>query len=284
MTTQKKTQSERLFYLEFLAIFIGRVSRKDLLDRFGISEAAATKDISLYNELAPKVLAYNINKKTYLFSSSENLCYNHNIEQSLYSLCGERAISLDSTHAKRLPSWVNLTIKSPLTLELVSGITRCMYQSLSMKVEYSSLSSGCSSKLLSPLSLLNDGTRWFVRCFDHHKKEFRNYNLERFISVDMDDTPSVSSANDDSWNNEVLVQLKAHPKAEHPESILRDYSTTKNDLIEVKLKVCTVGFFLRRWNVDCTDNSDGNPYLQQLALHNKTKLKSVGLTKWDLGE
>ncbi len=284
MTIQKKTQSERLFYLEFLAIFIGRVSRKDLQGRFGISEAAATKDLSLYNELAPNVLAYNIHKKTYLFASDESLYYTHNIEQSLYSLCGERAISFDSKHAERLPSWVNLSIQSPLNLKLVSGITRCMYQNLSMNVEYSSLSSGYSSKILSPLSLLNDGSRWHVRCFDHHKEEYRNYNLERFISVEMDNSPSVSSANDDSWNNEVLIQLNVHPKAKHPESILRDYTTTKNGLIEVRLKICTVGFFLRRWNVDCTDNADGNPHLQQLALHNKTKLKNIGLTKWDLGE
>ena len=60
MEIQRDTQRERLFYIDFLAFFTGQVTRKDLVVRFGISEPAATKDLSLYAELAPNMLSYDL--------------------------------------------------------------------------------------------------------------------------------------------------------------------------------------------------------------------------------
>ncbi len=49
-----QAQQERLFHIDFKLRFLGAVNRNDLVNRFGIKAAAATRDISLYKELAPK--------------------------------------------------------------------------------------------------------------------------------------------------------------------------------------------------------------------------------------
>lgn len=69
MEIQRDTQRERLFYIDFLAFFTGQVTRKDLVVRFGISEPAATKDLSLYAELAPNMLSYDLRQRCYVYGS-----------------------------------------------------------------------------------------------------------------------------------------------------------------------------------------------------------------------
>lgn len=70
MSKQREIQRERLFYIEFLAVFSGQVTRKDLVGRFGISEPAATKDLALYVDLAPGMLDYDLRKKCYVYRES----------------------------------------------------------------------------------------------------------------------------------------------------------------------------------------------------------------------
>lgn len=278
MNPQRDIQRERLFYIEFLALFIGQVSRKDLVSRFGISEPAATKDLSLYSELAPGMLRYDLRQKCYVLDDGEPH-FKHEPEQALYSLAGERAIAMDPEHAKRLPSWVNCSIKRKVPLTVVAAITRCMYQGRKMVVQYGSLSSGSRERLLSPLALVNDGLRWHIRCFAHEVEEFRDYNLARFVSVRESDQSEVRLSNDPEWNTEVRLRLVPHPRAEHPDTVRLDYDFA-DDAKHVTLRACLVGYFLRHWHIDFSDSATGNPKAQQLFLDNKSELRAAGVAEW----
>lgn len=282
MSSKKKIQLERLFYIEFLALFTGQVSRKDLVTRFGISEPAATKDISLYFELAPEVLSYDVRGKKYIFANSKTY-FKHDVEQSLFALSGERAIAVDVKHAERLPNWINSSIKKTPSLKIVSDITRCIYQQYQIIADYSSMKSGNKKRNLSPVALINDGLRWHIRCFDHNDSEgiFKDYNLERFSSVERGEKSEIDVLTDEKWNDQVTVQLIPHPKSEHPETILKDYNTTDQNTIEATLKVCTVGYFLKKWQVDCTTEAKKDPKRHQLFLNNKEHLINCGVSEWD---
>jgi len=278
MTIQTGIQSERLFFLEFLALFTGQVSRKDLIARFSISEAAATKDLSAYTTLAPNRIEYNLRKKHYTYVSGAPHFY-HNVDQSLFALAGERAIAVDYDHAKKIPSWVHSDMKSPLSLECVSAITRCIHQRKKLKASYYSLTSGQTERILSPLALINDGLRWHVRCFDHNKSSHRDFNLTRFLSVLEGDTSSATLEDDDEWNTVVIVKLQPHPKAAHPETIKFDYDIA-DDVKIVEIRSCLVGYFLRHWNIDYSDDASGNPKAKQLFLKNKSELIELGVDRW----
>ncbi|QID19387.1 WYL domain-containing protein [Nitrogeniibacter mangrovi] len=278
MSPHRDIQRERLFYIEFLALFAGQVSRKDIVSRFGISEPAATKDISLYADLAPGMLRYDLRQKCYVLAEGKPI-FEHDVDQCLYSLAGERAIAMDTEHAKRLSSWVNCSIRRKMPLPLVATITRCMYQRRKMIAQYWSLSSGSKERMLSPLALVNDGLRWHIRCFDHERGEFRDYNLTRFQTVEPGDLSNVSLDGDEEWNTEVRLRLIPHPKADHPATIRLDYDIA-DDAKYVTLKACLVGYFLRHWHIDFTDGALGNPKAEQLFLDNKHELLKSGVRPW----
>lgn len=278
MDQQKDIQRERLFYLEFLALFTGQVSRKDLVSRFGISEAAATKDLSLYAELAPGMLEYDLRQKCYVLGEIKPV-FTHEVQQALFSLTGERAIAINAEHAKRLPSWIDSSLKRKVPLRIAASITRCIYLSRKMVVQYGSLSTGDRERTLSPVALVNDGLRWHVRCFAHEYKEFRDYNLARFKAVVQGDKSEVSLTEDTAWNTEVSLALVPHPKAAHPETIRLDYDFDGNEKY-VSLRMCLVGYFVRHWHIDCTEDGLGNPRAQQLFLNNRKELLKNGVSEW----
>jgi hypothetical protein len=273
-------QDERLFYLEFLALFTGQVSRKDLVSRFGISEPAATKDLSRYAELSPNMLRYDLRQKCYVLGEVAPH-FTHDVEQALHSLAGARAIALDAEHAKKLPSWINYDIKRGLSLPLVATITRCLFRSRTMNAAYTSNSTGNKERLLSPVALVNDGLRWHVRCLDHSSDKFKDYNLTRFESA-TEGIPAEKGLKDDKeWNTEVQLKLVPHPKSKFPKIAEFDYGM-EGGVKYVPLRACLVGYFLRHWHVDFTNDATGNPKAQQLFLANKNELLESGVDKWSL--
>ena len=278
MNLPRDTQLERLFFIEYLAIFSGQVSRKDLVGRFGISEPAATKDLTLYSELAPDVLRYDLRQKCYVLNDHKPY-FEHNVEQALYSLAGDRTIGVDSANAKRLTSWVNGNIRRQLPLDTVSAITRSICLGLIIDAEYLSLSSGVKTRKLSPVALVNDGLRWHARCYDHEKSDFRDFSFTRFNRVKIEDRSSISVQADSDWMNEVELELIPHPKATHPETIRVDFDIGDTPK-RIQLKRCIVGYFLKHWHVDSTDGASGDPRAQQLYLSNKAALVSQGIPNW----
>lgn len=280
MDQQRDIQRERLFYIEFLALFTGQVSRKDLVSRFGISEPAATKDLSLYSELAPNMLRYDLRQKCYVLSDGQPH-FRHDVDQALFSLLGERAIAMDSEHAKRLPGWISSSIKRTMPLPLVTTITRCIYQGRKMAVEYGSMTSGHRARELSPLAMVHDGLRWHVRCFDHANQDFRDFNLARFSTAHPGDHSEARLDRDTHWTTEVRLKLIPHPNAEHPETIRLDYDITE-EAKYVVLKACLVGYFLRQWHIDFSDSATGNPKAEHLYLENRDELLGMGVPAWAL--
>jgi len=280
MNLPRDAQRERLYYIEFLALFSGQVSRKDLTSRFGISEPAATKDLSVYSELAPSVLRYDLRRKCYVFDGGKPH-FEHNVEQALHALAGDGAVDYDPSRTKRIPGWVNSSIRRQVPLEVAATLTRAIDQRQSVKAEYSSLSTGSRSRNLSPSALVHDGLRWHIRCFDHEKEEFRDFALTRFKRVEAGGDAAVAVPQDRDWNNEILLRLTPHPKAVHPETIAADYDM-QNGVKIVHLRACLVGYFLRHWHVDYSPDASGNPRAQQLFLSNRDDVRESGVPAWAL--
>ena len=57
----KRATQQRLQYIELMAYYTGVVTRSDVAKAFGISDAAATKDLKFYSQVAPDNLIYKHN-------------------------------------------------------------------------------------------------------------------------------------------------------------------------------------------------------------------------------
>ena len=86
LSSINQTQRERLFHIDFRLYFLGTVNRYDLESRFGIKEAAATRDISLYKELAPKNLEYDTKAKSYIQREGFKPLFSYSSNQALSAL------------------------------------------------------------------------------------------------------------------------------------------------------------------------------------------------------
>lgn len=276
--SQRSAQRERLYFVEFLLVFLGKLSRKDLVKHFGISEPAATKDLSLYAELAPDVLNYDMRQKCYVYTGG-SLQFDHEVDHALFALAGERAITQYVGHTERLNSSVGMSIKRQVPIDIASSITRCMHQRRCMFAVYRSLGGGERERLLSPLALIHDGLRWHIRCYDHETESYKDHNLSRFVSIRISGVSQVGQDGDTRWNHRVELNLMAHPKSEHPETIRLDYGID-GEFKMVKIRACLVGYFLRRWPIDYSDDATDDPRKYQLYLANKSDLIASGVSEW----
>lgn len=281
-TITRDAVRERLYYIDFLAFFTGRVTRRDLVDRFGISEPAATKDLAMYMELAPSMLQYDVRQKCYILRNDAPH-FEHHVDQALHSLAGGRATSFNFGYSSKVPNWVDQSIKRRPDVGLVATLTRAIYQHQLLECAYYSLEHGAASpRLLSPLAIIHDGTRWHLRCYSQDKGEFRDYNLSRFLHANAVGVSSTRLVEDNLWNTTFEMELIPHPKAVQQEAIRIDYGIN-GDALRISTPVCVAPYFLQHWRVDVTENASRSAASHHLYLRNREAAIDVGVPSWIFG-
>ncbi len=89
------------------------------------------------------------------------------------------------------------------------------------EIDYISRSSGQTSRLIAPHSLIRTGCFVYVRGFDHRSGEFRSYKLNRITNsklVESKPSDGQTKYNDDEWNQDIHI-IKPNDNLEHKESI-----------------------------------------------------------------
>ncbi|MDZ4097123.1 MAG: hypothetical protein U1E13_00340, partial [Methylophilaceae bacterium] len=66
---------QRLALIEATVLWEGRITSSILMQQFGISRGQASKDFSLYHQLAEDNLLYDLNQKAYVASESFTPCF-----------------------------------------------------------------------------------------------------------------------------------------------------------------------------------------------------------------
>ena len=278
------SQLERLFFLEHLACFTNRVSRDDLKTRFGISEASAAKDFAIYNEAVPDRIFYDKSGKTYRWNERAITYFQHPLHNTLSALVGERVIAAGGPGDGRMEGEVPMRIRRALDSSDVSTITRAIGSADKIHCSYFSISSGKTDKTLAPVAIFYDGVSWHFRAYDEAKSAFRNFSFARVEGVTCAGAAqSGISAFDTEWHKKVQVRLVPHPKASEGarETTVRDYRM-EDGAIEISMSAALVGFFLRHWRVDVTEDAKLPPREYQLFLGNRNELVSGGIDRYSV--
>jgi hypothetical protein len=272
---------QRLQYIELRAYYTGVVTRSDVAKAFAISDAAATKDLKLYGDIAPENLIYkhavfgfvpsaefkevfaDLSPATVLPMLEANLTVvgGPNEDESVFGIPVENMVL-----PNRLPD------KSVL-----SQISRAIHNRKKLQVSYHSLSSKNSKneRIIEPHSLVNTGFRWHVRAYNETTFDFRDFVLSRFVSAKCLDTDAESSAQyDDDWSEIISVQLTPHPKLneETQRSLLIDYGSD-NNIITIKVRRALIGYLLQQLSVDTTAEHELNPNKYQLIVLNRDEIE-----------
>jgi hypothetical protein len=274
-----KNVHDRLEYIEFMLRFRGWVSRSDLTERFELGEAAATRDIRLYREHAEQNLTLNQKTKKYeICEDSFKPLFKFSIQRALSKLRTSKVA--ESLGLSEFNGVLNPPRLAYPEVDVLSSVTRSISSSRALKVTYKALVSGKSDKLLYPLAIFDNGIHWYLRAFDPSKKVYRAYVLTRFVSVDIDhDTPvnSEIKLSDHQWNRMVEIELVPHPNkwnVRKPDTIAHDFNMVDGKL-KLNIRASVAGYWLRHWNVDCTEDHSLEGFHYQLWLSNPQTLYNV---------
>lgn len=275
-----QAQQERLFHIDFKLRFLGAVNRNDLVSRFGIKAAAATRDISLYKELAPKNLIYDTKAKTYIEADQFKPLFDYQGSQALSALCyglGDDHVSRStSLVTAESPTQLNLSFSWP-SLDVLAEITKAIHQKKALKIDYRSLSSGLSQREIVPFALVDNGLRWHVRAFDRKRERFTDFVINRIAKpklLNTEITKPETKEGDIQWNRIVEMHIVPHPNLKHPETIETEYGMV-NGMLKIQVRAAVAGYVLRHWNIDCSERHNLTGPENHLWLQNRQTLYGV---------
>lgn len=247
-------QRDRLAYVELRLRFLGEIRRQDLISRFGIQSAAASRDLAKYKDLAPGNIDYDPKYKSYILGAYFQPLFEFRPEQVMSWLTqgfgdGEpiRPIAL-------------ITSESPsrlmrLDLDVLASVTQAIQQKCVLDIEYQSVTSGLTERQIVPFALIDNGLRWHVRAFDRMSQEFRDFVITWItrsrVLRSAQTYPKECSDQDIQWTRIVELELVPHPNQPQPEVSEMDYGMDEG-ILRIKLRAATAGYMLRHWSIDCS--------------------------------
>jgi len=272
---------QRLQYIELMAYYTGIVTRSDVAKAFGISDAAATKDLKLYGDLAPNNLIYNHSVFGFVPSDAfREVFADLSPAAVLPIIAANLAVAGGPYGAESIYGVALESLPLPARLpsrQVLSQITRAIRGHSKLQVSYRSLSDRDSQeqRTLEPHALVNTGIRWHVRAYSEETYDFRDFVLSRFTQATCLNEPAESGVQyDDDWVEMVCLKLSPHPKldAKKRENLLLDYGAS-DKLIEVIVRRALIGYVLQRLSADTTKDHSMNPNAYQLVLLNRDEIE-----------
>lgn len=253
LATISQAQRERLFHIDFKLYFLGSVNRTDLVSRFGIKEAAASRDLSLYKDLAPKNIEYDTKAKTYIQRDGFSPLFEYSGSQTLAALLHGFGDDFVGTQKPIVTCEAPTQLNYP-NIQTLAFITRAIHNSQVLKIQYRSLSSGLSEREIVPFALIDNGLRWHVRGYDRARNRFADFVVNRIEAPQLisEEIPEEQTkAADNQWNRIVELHIVPHPNLKHPETIEAEY-VMNSGLLNLSVRAALAGYVLRKWNVDCS--------------------------------
>lgn len=249
-----RTQLERMSYIDFRLYFFGELRRADVMARFGIAPAGATRDIAQYRELAPQNLFLD-SAKVYRPSRAFAPLLEHSPQRVLTALSQGFGEGVDDLTSSLIRCELPAFLTQP-SMAVLAPITRAIHLGKAVRLGYTSIESGRTERDIVPLAMVSNAVRWHVRAFDRKHRDFRDFVLSRMDSpvvldgaIGRDET----FESDVHWSRIIELELVPHPGHPRPEIVKMDYNMPEG-VLRVKVRSAHAGYLLQLWSVDCSPN------------------------------
>jgi hypothetical protein len=267
-------QKQRLSFIDFSLLFKGSVSRKDLTNKFEMGMANATRDLAVYRELAPENIEFGQKERSYFQAKTFKPLFNYDARQTMAKLSNNISDGFDGILEIPFPVDAPYQLNVP-DIFVVAKIVQAILKSKSISIIYTSLSSGSNAREIVPHTIIDNGLRWHVRGFDLKTSSFRDFVITRISKVTLLDKKVEefeTSIEDNQWMRKMDLHIVPHPtNVQFPQAIELDYGM-ENGLLQLTVRAALVGYLLRRWNVDCTEEASLKGGEYQLWLRNRQTL------------
>ena len=271
-----RAQRERLAFLELRAFFAGELQRGDIETRFGIKPAAASRDLSLYREIAPGNLDYDAVRRCYRPTPAFQPLHEFNPERVLSWLLQGFGDGLELGLRPPTPCEGPGHLVRP-DIAVLGTITRSMCFQRALRVNYLSLSSGPKRREIVPVALADNGLRWHVRGYDRERGQFGDFVLTRIAKaqeLEGEVAEHESLQADEQWARIVELEVVPHPGVKQPKAVEADYHMD-GGMLKIKTRAALAGYVLRRWAIDASPDHRLDPAVHHLWLRNTLTLYGV---------
>lgn len=268
----KPSQRRRYQFIEFQLMWEGTVGRKLLQKKFEISPQQATLDLTAYLDMAPKNMAYDPRKRTYVATSQFRSIF-------LKGEASEYLLQLEMLHhgyreteeiwPANIPEFDAVAVASRKTDSVtLKTILRAIRDRQCVEVMYVSLSSVSEApRRLFPHAIASDGHRWHMRAFDWDKSRYSDFVLSRIEKISLKDCDSSEVPEDTSWSSFIQLCLQPDPdlSERRKERLQIEYDMENGELL-VEVRQAMLFYYLRFYGFN-PHEKDGKHMRNKSSFH-----------------
>lgn len=250
----------------------GRVTSGSLIQLFGISRGQASKDFSLYRQLAEGNLLYDRNQKAYFPSDQFEPRFMRGTADEYLRLSEAGCCLGQSVVLPIIPTGIGIELLRPPERKLDFQVLRIIHQAIrenrQIKVHYQSLSKESRQLALEPHTLVFNGFRWHIRAFSHEHSDYRDFVLARFVSVpELTDSALYFIDGDEDWNHFETLVIAPHPElSPEQQAVIADDFGMTDDTLHLTVRRAMRLYYLRMLHLD---ESPLVPKIQQIIWLNR---------------
>lgn len=240
LTTLKWGVERRLEFIEFRLFWEGGVNRSDIIDMFDVSVPQASKDLTLYQERAPRNALYDKSAKRYVASDHfEPHFLKPDPDGYLSRLrsLAEGLIDLSESWITQVPDTdIALTPRRDINAGVLRAVLSAVRDHRSVEIHYQSMSKDRPHPIwrrITPHAFGYDGFRWHVRGYCHVTDKFKDFLLPRILDVgDLGEAGSLAEQ-DALWQERFSVEIGPHPELTETQKavVAKDYGMTSGSVV-----------------------------------------------------
>lgn len=261
----------RLEFIEFRLYWEGGVNRSDIIEAFDVSVPQASKDLTLYQERAPRNAVYDKSAKRYVASNEFQPCFlKPDAGQYLNQLrsVAEGILASSESWIAHSPPYAGPPVPARgVNNDTLRTVLAAIRQKQSVEVKYQSLSSDDPRwRWIAPHAIGFDGFRWHTRAFCDVDKSFKDFLLSRIIEARSVRPSGASPADDSDWNELITLEIGPHPDLSESQKriIALDYGM-RGGRAQIQVRKVLRYYALRQLGLD-TPQDARRPQDQQIVL------------------
>ncbi len=273
---------QRLEFIEFRLFWEGGVNRSDIVDTFGVSVPQASKDLSLYQELAPENAAYDKRGKRYVptaafkprFMSSDPDTYLLRLRS-----VAEGLVDPGQSWIAQLPDVdVATTPRREVDLTALRAVLSVLRKGSSLEVRYQSMNKLRPDPVwrrISPHALGFDGLRWHTRAFCHLEGTFKDFLLPRILETRNVGPAGARPEKDNLWREFFQIEIAPHPglTPSQQQVVARDYGFNDGKGV-ISVRYAMLFYVLKRLGLLSNPEKE-DPRRQHIVAINKSAVQTA---------
>ena len=247
----------RLEFIEFRLFWEGRVNRSDIIDQFDVSVPQASKDFSLYQELAPQNARYDKSEKRYVANTPFTpifLSKDPDDYLSRLRLLADNVFEESKSWIAEMPDVdVGITPRRKMDTRVLRAVLDAIYSARSLKIFYQSMSPENPDPIwreIEPHAFGHDGFRWHIRGYCQETAEFRDFLLPRILKVRAGSEATANRQEDALWHDKVPIKIAPHPDlAPSQQAVVEKDYGMKNGATTLIVRYAMLFYLLKRLNL-----------------------------------